>query len=121
VLGIAIDRAGMPSGVAGLDIMEISRPDGPSTMADLGLTLSGSKQLLARVQQAIVAAQAGDFAPRRPECRSCSGSVLRQRPAMPFARDTIRQGHGTTAAVSLCQMRSHRALCHLAIALSIDA
>jgi hypothetical protein len=41
--------------------MEISRPDGASNIADLGLTLSEAKQLLARVQQAIVAAQAEDL------------------------------------------------------------
>ena len=52
-------ETGMPSGVAGVDVMEISRPDGASNIADLGLTLSEAKQLLARVQQAIVAAQAG--------------------------------------------------------------
>ena len=65
-------ETGMPSGVAGLDIMEINRPDGASTMADLGLTLSEAKQRLARVQQAIVAAHAGDVAARRSECPSCS-------------------------------------------------
>jgi hypothetical protein len=54
-------ETGMPSGVAGVDVMEISRPDGASNIADLGLTLSEAKQLLARVQQAIVAAQAGDL------------------------------------------------------------
>ena len=114
-------ETGMPSGVAGVDVMEISRPDGASNIADLGLTLSEAKQLLARVQQAIVAAQAGDLAVRRPECSSCSGRCHVNSLAMPFARDTIRQGDGTTAAVSLRQLRSHRALCHLAIALSIDA
>ena len=66
-------ETGLPSGVAGVDVMEISRPDGASNIADLGLTLSEAKQLLARVQQAIVAAQAGDLAARRPECPSCSG------------------------------------------------
>ena len=66
-------ETGMPSGVAGVDVMEISRPDGASNRADLGLTLSEAKQLLACVQQAIVAAQAGDLAARRPECSSCSG------------------------------------------------
>jgi hypothetical protein len=44
-----------------------------SNTADLGLTLSEAKPLLARVRQAIVAAQAGDLAARRPECPSCSG------------------------------------------------
>ena len=50
-------ETGMPSGVAGVDVMEISRPDGASNIADLGLTLSEAKQLLACVQQTIVAAQ----------------------------------------------------------------
>ena len=59
----------MPSGVAGVDVMEISRPDGASNIADLGLTLSEAKQLLARVQQAIVAAQAGDLAARGQSVR----------------------------------------------------
>jgi hypothetical protein len=49
-------EADMPSGVAGVDVMEISRPDGASNIADLALTLSEAKQLLACVQQAIVAA-----------------------------------------------------------------
>jgi hypothetical protein len=66
-------ETGMPSGVAGVDAMEISRRDGASNIADLGLTLSEAKQLLARVQQAIVAAQVGDLAARWPECSSCSG------------------------------------------------
>ena len=66
-------ETGMPSGVAGADVMEISRPDGASNIADLGLTLSEAKQLLACVQQTIVAAQAGDLASRRPKCSSCSG------------------------------------------------
>jgi hypothetical protein len=45
--------------------MEVSRPDGVGGIGDLGLTLSEAKQLLARVQQAIVAAQAGDREPAR--------------------------------------------------------
>jgi len=57
-------ETGMPSRVAGVDVMEISRPDGASNIADLGLTLSEAKQLLACVQQTIVAAQAGDLAAR---------------------------------------------------------
>ena len=119
-------ETGMPSGVAGADVMEISRPDGASNIADLGPTLSEVKQLLACVQQTIVAAQAGGLAARRPGGPAArefilEWSVSRQQSAMSFARDTVRQGDGTTAAVSLRQLRSHRALCHLAIALSIDA
>jgi hypothetical protein len=66
-------ETGMTSAVTGIDAMEISRPDGAGGIGDLGLTLSEAKQLLARVQQAIVAAQAGDLAARRPGCPSCGG------------------------------------------------
>ncbi len=42
-------------------------------MANLGLTLPEAKQVLARVQQAVVAAQAHDHAVPRPDCSSCCG------------------------------------------------
>src|SRR5271168_5002344 len=88
-------ETGMPSGVAGVDVLEISRPDGASNIADLGLTLSEAKQLLARVQQAIVAAQAVDLAARRPECPSCRGRchVNGRRChllAIPFGKVTVQ-------------------------------
>lgn len=53
------------------DIMEIRRPGDLSDIANLGLTLAEAKQLLARVQQEVVAAQARGHAVLRPECRSC--------------------------------------------------
>jgi hypothetical protein len=37
-------------------VLEISRPNDLSEIANLGLTLPEAKQLLARVQQAVVAA-----------------------------------------------------------------
>jgi hypothetical protein len=40
---------------------------------DLGLTLAEAKQLLARVQQAVVAAQARDHTAQRPDCLACGG------------------------------------------------
>jgi hypothetical protein len=40
----------------------------------LGLTLPGAKQLLARVQQVVVAAQADDHVVLRPGCSSCGGA-----------------------------------------------
>jgi hypothetical protein len=88
-------KTGMPSGVAGADVIEISRPDSVADIADLGLTLSEAKQLLARVQQAIVAAQTGDLAARRPDCPSCSGRchVNGRRChllATPFGKVTIQ-------------------------------
>jgi hypothetical protein len=57
-----------------LDVMEINRPDDLADIADLGLTLSETKRLLARLQQEIVAAQVRDHALRRPVCSGCSGS-----------------------------------------------
>jgi hypothetical protein len=53
------------------DIMEIRRPGDLSDVANLGLTLAEAKQLLARIQQAVVAAQARGHAALRPECRCC--------------------------------------------------
>jgi hypothetical protein len=52
----------------GTDPMEIKRPDGLGDIANLGLTLSGTKLLLANVQQEILATQARDHVVRRPDC-----------------------------------------------------
>ena len=53
--------------------MEIDRLDCLDDIADLGLTLGEAKQLLARVQQEVVAAQVDSHAMQRPGCRSCNG------------------------------------------------
>ena len=55
------------------DVMEIERPDHIADIADLGLTLSETKRLLATLQQEIVAAQVRDHAVRRPTCSRCDG------------------------------------------------
>ncbi len=55
------------------DIMEIKRPDDLVDIANLGLTLSEAKLLLAGVQREIVAAQSRDHAVRRPSCARCGG------------------------------------------------
>src|SRR4051794_30426968 len=52
--------------------MRIARPDDLTDLATLGLTLAEGKQLLAGVQQELVAAQARRHAARRPACRGCS-------------------------------------------------
>src|SRR4051812_14341093 len=52
--------------------MRIARPDDLTDLATLGLTMAEGKQLLAGVQQELVAAQARRHAVRRPACRSCS-------------------------------------------------
>src|SRR3984957_14100539 len=53
------------------DVMPISRPDGLGEIANLGLTLTEAKLLLAQVQQQVVAMQAHDHAMFRPDCQSC--------------------------------------------------
>jgi hypothetical protein len=60
-------------GTRSIDVLELSRPGNLRDIADLGLTLPEAKRILARVQQAVVAAQAGDHAALRPECPSCGG------------------------------------------------
>ena len=57
----------------GVDVLEISRPSNLGDIANLGLTLPEAKRLLARVQQAVAAAQARDHAALRPDCSSCGG------------------------------------------------
>ena len=59
-----------------MDVMEIRRPDDLVDIANLGLTLSEAKLLLAGVQQEIVAAQVRSHAVRRPGCARC-GDVCR--------------------------------------------
>ena len=59
------------------DVMTINRPDDLDDIATLGLALAEGKLLLAGLQQEIVAAQARGHAVRRPDCRSCGGSVAK--------------------------------------------
>ena len=66
------------TGVEGLgrsvDVMAIDCPGDLGDIADLGLTLAQGKQLVALVQQEIVAAQSRDHAAQRPMCRSCGAA-----------------------------------------------
>ena len=55
----------------GIEVLEIDRPRDLGDIANLGLTLPEAKQLLARVQQAVVAVQARDHAALRPDCSRC--------------------------------------------------
>src|ERR1700737_1885605 len=57
----------------GVDVMESSRSRDLGDIAKLGLTLPEAKQLLARGQPAVVAAQAHRHAVLRPDCSSCGG------------------------------------------------
>ena len=64
-------ETGTDSRARSIDVLEISRPNDLGDIANLGLTLPEAKQLLARVQQAVVAAQAQDHAGLRPDCSAC--------------------------------------------------
>src|SRR3954466_10547933 len=114
-----------------VDVMEIILPRDLGDIADLGLTLLQGKQLVALVQQEIVAAQSRDHAARRPLCRSCGAAfqVKDYRPhpiATVFGQVALRRprfrcagcggaeaGHGWPAhcrsTPELDQLRAHLA------------
>ncbi len=56
------------------DVMEINRPGDLVDVANLGLTLSEAKRLLAGVQREVVAAQIKEHAVRRPDCSRCGSA-----------------------------------------------
>src|SRR5690349_752437 len=66
-------ETGTDSRTRSVEVLEISRPSDLGDIAKLGLTLTEAKQLLARVQQAVVAAQAHGHAVQRPDCSACGG------------------------------------------------
>ena len=55
------------------DVIEISQRGPLCDIAQLGLTLAEAKQLLARAQQVVVAAQVKHYVASRPVCSSCGG------------------------------------------------
>jgi hypothetical protein len=68
--------------------MEISKPDDLGDIANLGLTLTEAKQLLARAQREISAAQAREHAGRRPVCR-CRDGICRVKDYRDHAVATL--------------------------------
>jgi hypothetical protein len=88
-------ETGTEGSVRSVDVLEIDRPGDLGDLADLGLTLAQGKQLVALVQQAVVAAQSRDHAAQRPECRTCATlcQVKDYRPhriATVFGQVTLR-------------------------------
>jgi hypothetical protein len=71
-----------------VDIMEISKPDDLGDIANLGLTLTEAKQLLARVQREISTAQAREHAVRRPVC-PCRDGICRVKDYRDHAVATL--------------------------------
>jgi hypothetical protein len=100
------------------DVMEISRPDCLSDIANLGLTLAEAKQLLGQVQQEVVAAQTRHHAMFRPDGQSCGGRChmkdwRRHRVAMLFGGVRVKRPR------VVCRPRLWRDRRQLAIALPV--
>jgi hypothetical protein len=94
-LVLRLVETGVEGVVRSVDVLEIVRPSDLSDLGDLGLSLMDGKQLVAQVQQAVVAAQSRDHATRRPTCRSCGTpcQVKDYRPhriATVFGQVTLR-------------------------------
>lgn len=66
-------ETGTGGAAQGVDVMEINRPCELGDIASLGLTLAEAKQLLTRVQQAVVAAQSHEHAVLRRVCPTSGG------------------------------------------------
>jgi hypothetical protein len=64
-------ETGIDSPARVIDVMDIRPLGGLGDIAQLGLTLSEAKQILARLQQVVVTVQADDHAVLRPNCSSC--------------------------------------------------
>jgi hypothetical protein len=71
------------------EVMRIARPDDLTDLATLGLTMAEGKQLLAGLQQELVAAQARRHAARRPACRSCCSTTCRVKDYRQHAIATL--------------------------------
>ena len=94
-LVLRLVETGVEGVVRSVDVLEIVRTGDLGDLGDLGLSLVDGKQLVAQVQQALVAAQSRDHAARRPTCRSCATpcQVKDYRPhqiATVFGQVTLR-------------------------------
>ena len=85
---VRLVKVGVEGETRSSDVMAFERPDGLRTMADLGLTLAEAKQLLAAVQQQVVAEQAADHSAHLPTCPEC-GSCCRVKDYRPRAVATL--------------------------------
>src|SRR3954452_10196010 len=112
-------ETGTDSRARSVDVLEISRPNDLGDIGNLGLTLPEAKQLLARVQQAVVAAQAHQHAVLRPDCSSCGGRC-HVKDWRPHQVATLFGGvTRAAAAISLHWLWPHRDGHQLAFALPV--
>jgi hypothetical protein len=70
-LVLRLVETGVEGVVRSVDVLEIIRAGDLGDLGGLGLSLMDGKQLVAQVQQALVAVQSRDHAAQRPTCRSC--------------------------------------------------
>ena len=95
-------ETGTDSRARSVDVLEISRPNDLGDIANLGLTLPEAKQLLARVQQAVVAAQAYEHlslaSPRR--MKHAAWFIGRRVRDCPDRRLSFRQDRWRAAPTS---------------------
>jgi hypothetical protein len=94
-LVLRLVETGAESRAGSVDVLEIDPAGDLRDIANLGLTLAEAKQLLARVQQAVVAVQARDQVALRPECSGCGGRCQvkdrrSRRIATLFGKVTVR-------------------------------
>ena len=85
----------------GVDVMEIRAPRDLGDIAHLGLTRSEAKQLLTRVQQAVVCRASPGSRGSAAGLLNLWRSVSDQGLAASSGRDVVRRGVGAASAVSL--------------------
>src|SRR5271170_3280902 len=86
---------------SGVDLIEIDRPTGLAEIANLGLTLSEAKQVLARMQRAWVAAQAHELCGSAPRLLILQWNMPYQGLATASDRDSVRWSDGAAPAMAL--------------------
>jgi hypothetical protein len=94
-LVLRLVETGIDGSSRSVDVLEIVSRSDPGDIGALGIAPSEDKQLLALIQEEVVAAQCRDHATRRPSCRSCAAvcQVKDYRPrqiATLFGHVTLR-------------------------------
>ena len=102
---LRLAETGPDAAAESIDLIEIHRSSGLGDIANLGLTLAEAKQIMARLQQVVVSAQADDHAALRPDCCSC-GPMSCQGLAASSGGDAVGYGSGAAPAISLCRLWS---------------
>jgi hypothetical protein len=115
---LRLAETGPDTAAESIDLIEIHRSSGLADISNLRLTLSEAKELLARVQQTMVAARArGSSA----IVHVLLGPMSPQGLAAAADRDAVQRGGAEVAAMALCRLRTDRHWHRLAGKLPFDA